>query len=176
MGTTIWGKLTLALNWWLFFAFFRWFSISALQTSLCRSSPTSGRAVGFLKTTPGVWQIGSFGDLVDQIWIILLHTFDGQIKIGFLKIDGCQVLQVVTSFGAIWVILLTSMWGINPGHFEEAGVSSPWMIHGTGIFFRLPTWMVDFYGFHVGKYTCAIPVPWMLGETSDTCFSSPTWT
>ena len=29
----------------------------------------------------------------------------------------------------------------------------PWRIHGTGIFTYCTTWMVDFYGIHVGKYT-----------------------
>ena len=42
--------------------------------------------------------------------------------------------------------------GFFPKIWVRVRVLHPWRIHGTFGIFTDP-WMVDFYGFHVGKYT-----------------------
>ena len=50
----------------------------------------------------------------------------------------------------------------------------PFRIHGTNGM-NLPTWMVDFYGFHVGEYTSPMDPSWAISTIIDNRFTKGPW-
>ena len=79
---------------------------------------------------------------------------------------GCKNhLRLTETWPESWPVTLRKNWGDSTKLLVDfwrslqrwtLGMtfhSKPWRIHGTIVYLLVATWMVDFYGFHVGKYT-----------------------